>query len=122
MRACNGREFSIVGGVTYNFENPDTNYQNGIDSHIDWAASQFLSEQLHVGFVGYFFYQLTGDGGSGATLGDFKSHVSAVGPQVGYFFPVGKEKGYVNLKGYWEFDAQNRADGWNVWVSLAWPF
>jgi len=118
----NGREFSIVGGVTYNFENPDTNYQNGIDSHIDWAASQFLSEQLHVGFVGYFFYQLTGDGGSGATLGDFKSRVSAVGPQVGYFFPVGKEKGYVNLKGYWEFDAQNRADGWNVWVSLAWPF
>jgi hypothetical protein len=118
----NGREFSIVGGVTYNFENPDTNYQNGIDSHIDWAASQFLSEQLHVGLVGYFFYQLTGDSGSGATLGDFKSRVSAVGPQVGYFFPVGKEKGYVNLKGYWEFDAKNRADGWNVWVSLAWPF
>ena len=28
----------------------------------------------------------------------------------------------MNLKGYWEFDAQNRADGWNVWVSLAWPF
>ena len=42
-------------------------------------------------------------------------------PQVGHFFPVGKEKGYVNLKGYWEFDAENRAEGWNLWLSLALP-
>lgn len=41
--------------------------------------------------------QLTGDSGSGATLGDFKSRVAGIGPQAGYFFPVGKEKGYVNL-------------------------
>ena len=74
-----------------------------------------------MGLVGYFYHQLTGDSGSGATLGDFKSRVSAIGPQIGYFFPVGSQKGYVNLKGYWEFDAQNRAEGWNLWVSLAWP-
>ena len=41
--------------------------------------------------------------------------------QIGYFFPVGKEKGYVNFKGYWEFGAQNRAEGWNLWLSLALP-
>lgn len=116
-----GHEFSIVGGLTYNFENPDTDYKNGIDSHIDFAASQFLNEQVHVGIVGYWFQQLTGDSGSGATLGDFKSRVGAIGPQVGYFFPVGKEKGYVNLRGYWEFAAQNRAEGWNVWLSLELP-
>lgn len=63
-----GREFSAVLGFTYNFENPDTDYQNGIDSHLDWAASQFLSEQLHVGLVGYFYYQLTGDSGDGGPL------------------------------------------------------
>lgn len=116
-----GHEFSIVGGFTYNGENNDTDYQNGVDSHIDWAASQFLNEQVHVGVVGYFYYQLTGDHGSGATLGDFKSRVNGIGPQIGYFFPVGKEKGYVNLKGYWEFDARNRPDGWNLWLSLALP-
>jgi hypothetical protein len=116
-----GHEFSIVGGLTYSFENNDTHYKNGIDGHIDWAASQFLSEQLHVGVVGYYFHQLTGDSGSGATLGDFKSQVAGIGPQAGYFFPVGKSKGYVNLKGYWEFAAQNRAEGWNVWLSLALP-
>ena len=58
-----GRELSIVGGVTYNFENEDTNYQNGVDGHIDWAASQFLNEQLHIGLVGYIYYQLSGDSG-----------------------------------------------------------
>jgi len=116
-----GHEFSIVGGLTFNGENNDTDYRNGVDGHIDWAASQFLNEQVHIGLVGYFYHQLSGDSGSGATLGDFKSRVSAVGPQVGYFFPVGKEKGYVNLKGYWEFAAQNRPDGWNLWVSLLLP-
>ena len=115
------REFSIVGGLTYNFENDDTHYRNGIDGHIDWAASQFLSEQVHVGVVGYLYQQLTGDSGSGATLGDFKSRVYAIGPQLGYFFPVGKEKGYVNVKAYWEFGEQNRAAGWNLWLSLALP-
>jgi len=116
-----GNEVSIVGGFTYNFENPDTHYQNGIDSHIDWAASKFFDEQTHVGLVGYFFQQLTGDSGSGATLGAFKSRIAAVGPEVGYFFPVGKQKGYVNVKAYWEFAAQNRAEGWNLWVSIALP-
>jgi hypothetical protein len=119
--AKQGHEFSIVGGLTYNFENNDTNYKNGIDGHIDWAASQFLSEQLQVGIVGYVYYQLTGDSGAGATLGDFKSRVAAVGPQAGYFFPVGKSRGYVNLKGYWEFGERNRAAGWNLWLSLALP-
>jgi hypothetical protein len=47
-----GREFSAVLGFTYNFENTDTHYQNGADSHLDWGASQFLSEHVHVGLVG----------------------------------------------------------------------
>lgn len=116
-----GREFSAMAGVTYNFENSDTNYKNGIDGHLDWGASQFLSEQWHVGLVGYFFSQLTGDSGKGATLGDFKSRVSGIGPQVGYLFPMGKGQAYLNLKGYWEFDAKYRPEGWNTWLTLAIP-
>ena len=116
-----GHELSIVAGVTYSFENPDTDYKNGIDGHVDWAVSQFLNEQTHVGVVGYFFRQLTGDSGAGATLGAFKSRIAGIGPELGYFFPVGKEKGYVNVKAYWEFGEQNRAAGWNFWLSLALP-
>jgi hypothetical protein len=114
-----GHEFSVAAGLTYNLENEHTHYQNGIDAHIDWGASQFLSEQVHVGLVGYYYQQLTGDSGEGATLGDFISSVAGIGPQIGYIFPAGDMQGYVNLKGYYEFEAENRPQGWNVWVTLA---
>jgi hypothetical protein len=38
---------------------------------------------------------------------------------MGYFLPVSGMQGYVNLKGYSEFAAQNRPEGWNVWLSIA---
>ena len=28
------------------------------------------------------------------------------------------EQGYLNIKGYKEFAAQNRPDGWNTWVTF----
>jgi len=42
---------------------------------LDMALSHFLSKELHIGLVGYIYQQITGDRGSGATLGDFKSRV-----------------------------------------------
>jgi hypothetical protein len=117
----NGRELSAVAGVTYNFENTDTHYQNGIDGHLDWAASQFLSEHLHIGAVGYVYHQLTGDSGSGDLLGDFKSRVWAIGPQIGYLFKVEGRQWYANFKTYFESDAVNRTEGWNTWLTLVIP-
>lgn len=115
-----GREASAVLGFTYNFENPDTNYQNGIDFHIDWGASQFLNKQLFVGAAGYYYQQITGDSGAGATLGDFKSRVAGIGPQIGYQFPIGNTmQGALSAKAYWEFAAQNRPEGWNLWLGFA---
>jgi hypothetical protein len=112
-----GREFSVVAGFTYNLENPSTNYQNGVDFHIDWGASQFLSKQFSVGAVGYFYDEVGCD--SGGRLGCFQSRVAGIGPQASYLFPVGDKQGYLNLKAYWEFAAQNRAEGYNVWLTFA---
>jgi hypothetical protein len=114
-----GHEFSIVGGLTYNFINPDTQYQNGVDFHIDWGASQFLSKQFHIGVVGYFYQQLGCDSGAGATLGCFRSRVAAIGPQIGYIIPMGTLQGYLNLKSYFEFAHENRPEGWNLWLTFA---
>ncbi len=116
-----GHEFSLVTGLTYNFENTHTNYRNGVDWHLDWGASQFLSKQIHVGLVGYYYLQLTDDsGGFAAALDGFRSRVAGIGPQFGYIFPVGdKWQGYLNLKGYYEFAAENRPEGWNIWLTLA---
>jgi len=111
-----GREFSAVLGLTYNFRNPDTDYRNGLSSHVDWAASQTFSPHSYLGVVGYFYYQLAGDSGT-----DNKSKVSAIGPQAGWFFKRGEQRWSVNLKGYFEFGARNRPDGWNAWLTLAMP-
>jgi hypothetical protein len=114
-----GHEFSAVAGLTYNFLNTDTQYRNGVDFHLDWGASQFLSKQLLVGLVGYVYQEIGCDSGAGANLGCFRSRVFGVGPQIGYIIPMGAWQGYVNLKGYGEFGAENRPEGWNVWLTFA---
>ena len=63
-----GTEFSATLGFTGNFTNPSTNYTNGIDSHLDLAASQFLNQQFFVGAVGYVYQQLTPDRASARSL------------------------------------------------------
>jgi hypothetical protein len=114
-----GQEFSATAGFTYNLKNPDTQYQSGVDFHLDLGISQFLSKQVFVGAVGYFYDQITADRGAPPRLGDFKSRVAGVGPQIGFLFPVGDMHGYLNLKGYREFDAAARPSGWNVWLTFA---
>jgi len=114
-----GFEASVVTGFTGNFENPDTNYTNGIDWHTDWGVSQFLSPQFHIGAVGYIYNQITADSGQAAFLGSNMSRVYGVGPQLGYIFPINEQtQGYLNLKGYYEFDAKRRPEGWNVWLTF----
>jgi hypothetical protein len=81
-------------------------------------ALNFRPSLAYVGAVGYTFNQLTGDTGSGATDGPFISRISAVGPEVGYLFPVGEMQGSLSLRGYWEFAAQNRSSGWNSWLAF----
>jgi hypothetical protein len=114
-----GHEFTAAGGFTYNFVNPSTNYQNGIDFHVDMAAAQFLTKQVLVGAVGYVYNQVTADRGSAPILGPIESRVVGVGPQLGYIFPVGNMQGYLNLKAYFEFDAHDRPSGWNTWLTFS---
>ena len=115
-----GFEASAVTGLTHNFENPDTSYRNGVDWHLDWGVSQFLSKQFHLGAVGYIYKQITADSGQPAFLGSNKSRVYGVGPQIGYIFPISDQtQGYLNLKGYYEFDSYRRPEGWNVWLTFA---
>lgn len=66
----------MVTGLTYNFVNPSTDYQNGIDWHLDWGASQFVTKTVQVGAVGYFYQQLTADGGQAPFLGETLSRMN----------------------------------------------
>jgi len=58
-----GLEFSGVLGFTYNMTDQSTQYQNGVDMHFDWGASQFLTKQFQVGLVGYAYDEIGCDSG-----------------------------------------------------------
>lgn len=106
-----GWEASATAGLTYNFENPDTDYTSGIDSHLDVALSRSLQNGFFYGLVGYAYVQLTADEGQPDALGDFKSRVFGLGPQIGYTFEIGGRQIYTNLRAYHEFEAKNRTEG-----------
>jgi hypothetical protein len=119
LNPATGHEFSGVGGFTYNFKNQDTGVQSGVDFHFDWAASKFLTKEVFFGLVGYAYQQVSNDTGGSPLLGGFKSRVLGIGPQAGFLFPIGNMQGYVNVKGYGEFDAANRPSGWNTWLTFS---
>lgn len=117
--AQTGFEWSAVLGFTYNFINPYTQYQSGVDAHLDWAISPYVSNTMHFGVAGYVYQQVTADSGPGADLGSFKSRVLGIGPQLGFFIPVADRQAYLGFRGYYEFDAENRPDGWTGWITLS---
>src|SRR6266702_8010795 len=119
LHPMTGHEFSGVAGFTYNFKNPDTQVQSGVDFHFDWGVSKFLSKQAFIGLVGYAYQQVSNDTGGLPALGGFRSRVLGIGPQFGYIFPIVDMQGYVNIKGYGELDAANRPSGWNTWLTFA---
>jgi hypothetical protein len=119
LNPATGNEFSGVAGFTYNFKNTDTDYRNGIDFHFDWGASHFLTKEVFMGLVGYAYQQITDDSGQSPQLGAFRSRVFGLGPQIGIIFPVGGMQGFLGAKAYAEFDAANRAHGWNSWLTFS---
>jgi len=90
-----GHELSATLGFTYNFANVHTDYQNGIDIHLDMGASQFLTKQLQVGLVGYWYNQLSCNSGTGDRAG-FRIAGAGIGPQFGYIIPISND-----YQGYW---------------------
>lgn len=116
-----GWEFSATAGLTVNFENPSTNYTNGIDAHLDLGVAKFVTKELFVGAVGFIYQQLTPDRGQPEVLGDFKSRTIGIGPQIGYNFDVRGVTINTNLRGYFEIDVENRLKGGGVYFSLNLP-
>ncbi|MGV6805745.1 MAG: SphA family protein [Ruegeria sp.] len=116
-----GWEFSVTGGVTYNFENSDTNYRNGTSLHLDMAASRFVSETTHVGLVGFAYQQVSDDTGQSPILGDTKSRTFGIGPQIGWFFGDPERPSYFNIRAYKEFATRYRVEGGGVFFTLSFP-
>jgi hypothetical protein len=116
-----GVELSGAMGITYNFENPDTNYKTGTEFHAEAAAMMHTSQTFSIGLNGYAYKQISGDSGSGAVLGDFKGQVFAIGPALDYTFMVGHTPVVTNLRYFYEFGVENRLEGHAGFVNVLIP-
>jgi hypothetical protein len=121
----NGREASLFVGADFNEENSDTNYKSGTQFHVDGTLAQHFPAfggLTGIGVSAYYYKQLTGDSGNGATLGDFEGKTVGIGPVVSY---AGKANGHdvvAELKWLHETDTEKRLEGDLLWFKVVFKF
>jgi len=74
-----GWDVSGKAGFTFNGENDFTDYDTGTEFHAEGSVSHNFTKEFSAGIQAYHLQQVSGDSGSGATLGSFKGRVSGVG-------------------------------------------
>ena len=114
-----GQDYSINVGYNYNTKNTDTKYRTGQEFHLDYMLNQFLSESLAIGVQGFYMKQVTGDRGSGASLGDFQGEAAGIGPAVLWSTQLFDRDVSFIAKWLHEFHADRRLEGDHVFVSVA---
>jgi hypothetical protein len=112
-----GFEISSRIQLSFNTENPDTDYRSGVEYLQEFAVGQHVGSWT-LGVGGYAYQQLTDDSGSGATDAN-RGRVFALGPAISFFEPG---KPVVSVHAYKEFGAENRAEGYNVAVRVGVSF
>ncbi len=117
-----GSEISVIPGILFNTRNKATDYKTGTELHVDFTANQFLSPTFAVGLRGYYYKQLTGDSGSGAVLGDFKSESLGLGPGFVWIPAFAGGKLTVVGKTLHDLFADNRFESDYFSLGAAWKF
>ena len=83
----NGREAVLYTGFDFNTINSATQYQSGTQFHLDGTLAQHLPLLKGLAGIGvnpFYYQQITGDSGSGATLGKFEGTTVGIGPVLSY--------------------------------------
>ena len=112
-------------GYAMNTENADTNYQSGSMFHAEAVIQQILPVGkgfLTLGAEGFYFDQLTCDGGDGAALGCFEGKTAGVGPVLGYIMPLGQQTLIAEFKWLPELDVEKRVEGDYLWAKMVYKF
>jgi hypothetical protein len=71
-----------------------------------------------VGANGFLYEQISGDSGSGATLGDFEGRTAGVGPVVSFVRKIGKTDLAAEVKWLPELNVEKRLKGDTIWFKL----
>lgn len=113
-----GLEISAALGVNINAVNPATNYQSGTELHLEWNLAQHMPFGLSAGIGGYFYQQITNDGGAGDVNGTFRGRVAAVGPIICYSLKLGAQEVDFDARWFHEFDAYDRVQGDTIYATM----
>lgn len=117
-----GWDISGKTGFTFNGENPSTDYESGTEWHLEGSIEKRLSEKFSIGAQAYYFSQVSGDSGAGATLGPFKGQVTGIGVTAAYNFMLGPTRpASLRLHVMTEMDAKNRLEGDAVFLDFTVP-
>jgi len=120
-----GLELSAFAGMDFNTENHKTDYRSGTQFHLDLTIAEHLplfGGIIGVGTNGFYYQQISGDSGSGATLGNFKGRTVGIGPVVSYAMKVWKKDLVAEVKWLPEIETKNRLEGDYVWFKLGMVF
>jgi len=121
----NGREASLFAGMDYNSENDATHYTSGNQFHLDGTLAQHFPLAggiAGVGLSAFYYNQVTGDSGSGATFGAFKGRTDGFGPAVSFVTKAGTADLVTELKWLHEADTKNRLQGDYLWLKVVVKF
>jgi hypothetical protein len=119
LNTKNGIELSLGAALDFNTENPATHYRSGDQVNLEWLVAQHLPGGFSVGVTGYYYQQITGDSGSGATNGSFLGRTAGIGPALGYTW---KDKLTVNAQWFHEYDTSRRFEGDVISLNVGWTF
>ncbi len=120
-----GIEASLFAGIDFNTENDDTDYQSGNQFHLDGTLAQHFPLAggfAGIGVNGFWYEQVTGDSGAGATFGDFEGRTAGLGPALSYTRKVGDVDLLAEVKWLPEIETRRRLEGDYVWFKLAFKF
>ncbi|MCE9520331.1 MAG: transporter [Verrucomicrobia bacterium] len=121
----NGFEASLVTGYDFTPENNATNYQTGNQFHMDGTLAQHFPVAgglAGAGVSGFWYKQVTGDSGAGATLGSFEGSTSGIGPVISYTKKLGNVDMIAELKWLHELETTRRLEGDYIWFKLVLKF
>lgn len=126
MNPKKGLELSLMSGFLFSTENDDTDYQNGNVIHTEATIAQYIplgkNTILALGANGFYYQQVSGDSGSGATLGDLEGRSAGIGPIVNLIQTIGDKTLAIQAKWLPELDAKNRFEGDWVWLTIGMTF
>ena len=108
----NGIETSIKLMYDFNTKNNSTDYRTGQEFHFDYAVGYHYGPWT-AGAVGFYYQQVTGDGGTAPTSNI--GRVIAAGPGIRY-----DAKNGVSIEARWnkEFAAKNKTEGNRIWFNV----